>query len=95
MATHLYFDHPQEHDPEERGLHWATRYTDAKKTFGFIPDDIFANADVSIYGIPYNLSELCYNEPCPRTKRPENVIGELRRASFISKIADEVQTVSH
>ena len=76
MATHLYFDHPQEHDPEERGLHWATRYTDAKKTFGFIPDDIFANADVSMYGIPYNLSELCYNEPCPRTKRPENVIGE-------------------
>ncbi|CAG5129713.1 unnamed protein product [Candidula unifasciata] len=26
-ATHLYFDHPDEPDPEERGNYWATRFT--------------------------------------------------------------------
>ena len=30
-ATHLYFDHPQEPDPEDRGLYWATRFSDTKR----------------------------------------------------------------
>ncbi len=34
-ATHLYFDHPSEPDPDERGFYWATRYTDMHKTFSF------------------------------------------------------------
>ena len=49
-ATHLYFDHPQEPDPEERGYYWATRYTDARKTFAYMPDDIYRNIDVSKSG---------------------------------------------
>ena len=42
QATHLYFDHPYEPDPEERGYYWATRYTDTRKAFGFMPDDIMS-----------------------------------------------------
>jgi hexosaminidase len=42
-ATHLYFDHPEEPDPEERGYYWATRYTDTMKTFMYYPDDIYEN----------------------------------------------------
>ena len=75
MATHLYFDHPYEPDPEERGLHWATRYTDTRKTFGFTPEDIFANADVNRVGEPYDLADLCNNQTCPKTKHPENIAG--------------------
>ena len=76
LATHLYFDHPYEPDPEERGLHWATRYIDTRKTFGFMPEDIFANADVNKFGIPYNLLDLCKNKVCPKTRLPENVVGK-------------------
>ena len=49
-ATHLYFDHPQEPDPDENGLTWATRYTDDKKVFDFRPDDLFGNAKIDWNG---------------------------------------------
>jgi len=52
QATNLYFDHPYEPDPEERGLYWATRFTDTHKTFGFMPDNIYANADFRRDGNP-------------------------------------------
>ena len=78
MATHLYLDHAQEPDPLEMGLYWATRYVNTEKTFGFMPDDIFANADVDRMGHPIDLDELCKNNWCPKTKRPENVIGKMQ-----------------
>ena len=53
QATHLYFDMPQEPDPEERGQYWASRYTDTKKTFSFMPDYLYANSDVRRSGVPY------------------------------------------
>ncbi|PFX20833.1 Beta-hexosaminidase [Stylophora pistillata] len=36
-ARFLYFDHSQEHDFNERGLNWAEKYTDIRKTFGYSP----------------------------------------------------------
>ncbi|XP_071140803.1 N,N'-diacetylchitobiase-like [Mytilus edulis] len=36
-GAYLYFDHPYEPDPEERGLYWATRYINTKMVFGFDP----------------------------------------------------------
>ena len=77
MATHMYLDHSHEPDPEEIGLHWASRYTNTEKTFGFMPDDIFANADVTKMGHPVNLAEICQNNWCPKPRKPENVIGKL------------------
>ncbi|WP_299591555.1 family 20 glycosylhydrolase [uncultured Microbulbifer sp.] len=36
-SDYLYFDMPQEVDPKERGYYWASRYTDARKTFSYAP----------------------------------------------------------
>ncbi|WGL17520.1 family 20 glycosylhydrolase [Microbulbifer bruguierae] len=36
-SDYLYFDMPQEVDPEERGYYWASRYTDTRKTFSYAP----------------------------------------------------------
>ena len=77
MATHLYLDFPYEPDPEERGLYWATRYSDTKKIFDFMPDDIFANADVNKLGQPINITKLCEMYSCPKTINSSNVIGTL------------------
>ena len=44
----LYFDFPQEIDPEERGYYWATRFTDTRKVFGFAPENLPQNAETSV-----------------------------------------------
>ena len=44
----LYFDFPQEVDPEERGYYWATRYTDTRKVFSFAPENLPQNAETSV-----------------------------------------------
>ncbi|ASJ75153.1 family 20 glycosylhydrolase [Granulosicoccus antarcticus] len=44
----LYFDFPQEVNPEERGYYWATRYTDTRKVFGFAPENLPQNAETSV-----------------------------------------------
>ena len=53
-ATHLYFDHPQEPDPEEPGLTWATRYIDDKTVFDFRPDDLYGNAKLDKNGLMFS-----------------------------------------
>lgn len=84
LATHLYFDQAQEPDPESRGLYWATRYTDTHKVFSFMPDDIFANAEVDKWGNPINLNDYCTTYSCPETSKPENIIG--RSPSQVTRI---------
>lgn len=74
-ATHLYFDHPYEPNPEERGYYWATRFTDTRKTFGYIPDDIFYNADKSRDGHLLTKDQICPNNECLKLEKPENIIG--------------------
>ncbi|CAC5395969.1 HEXA_B [Mytilus coruscus] len=75
LATHLYFDHPYEPDPAERGYYWATRYTDTRKAFGFIPDNIYANADVKRNGERLTKSEICGENTCYELTKPENIIA--------------------
>ena len=78
QATHLYFDHPYEPDPEERGYYWAPRFIDTRKTFGFIPDDVYANADFTRMGEPIvNLCEEMYKGKCVPLKEPQNIAGSL------------------
>ncbi|VDI78298.1 hexosaminidase, partial [Mytilus galloprovincialis] len=76
-ATHLYFDHPYEPDPEERGLYWAPRFTDSYKTFGFLPDNLYENIDVTRMGVPLSKSDVCgvNNNKCPPLLKPENIAG--------------------
>ena len=88
-ATHLYFDHPYEPDPEERGLYWATRFTDSYKTFRFMPDSLYENIDVSRAGKPLTREEVCGNNDhkCPALNSPENIAG--KTYSWHSKASKE------
>lgn len=76
QGTHLYFDHPYEPDPEERGLYWACRFLDTRKAFMFMPDNIYDNADVKLTGeaVPEDYIEK-HREDHDELKKPENVIG--------------------
>ncbi|XP_068706342.1 beta-hexosaminidase-like isoform X2 [Montipora foliosa] len=76
QATHLYFDQPYEPDPEERGYYWATRFTDTRKVFGFMPDDLFANIETERSGEPLTREELCKTQgECPDLVKKKNVVG--------------------
>lgn len=75
MGTHLYFDHPQEPHPNERGLYWAARYTDVEKVFNFIPNDVYANADFTRTGEPINNLEALVGRPLPELEKQQNIAG--------------------
>lgn len=79
QATHLYFDHPYEPDPEERGLYWATRYINTRKVFGFIPMHLMMNADVDILGESLENAPAqtfgCQNKDTCVLTSPQNIIG--------------------
>lgn len=74
-ATHMYFDHPYEAHPEERGYYWATRYTDNAKVFGFMPDNLYANADKTRMGAPIANLEAVVGRALPALEKPENLRG--------------------
>ena len=84
QATHLYFDHPAEPDPEEWGLNWATRFTDTKKVFSFIPDSLYENIDTLLSGQKTSVSEICgeNREKCDELRERQNVIGRYSRISI-------------
>lgn len=83
QATHLYFDHPYEPDPEERGYYWAPRFTDTRKTFGFMPDNLYDNVDYTRMGEELTKEELCKEvkgvSQCIPLLNPENVVGNCNR----------------
>ena len=78
LASHLYFDHPQEPDPEERGNYWAARYVDTQKVFKYRPDNVYDNIDVDWFGHPLTRDVACSTSVnCVPLKNPENIIGKL------------------
>lgn len=74
-GTHLYFDHPYEANPNERGYYWAARYTDTAKVFGFMPDNYYANAETTRAGDKIDNLEALVGRPLPKLEKPENVLG--------------------
>jgi hexosaminidase len=74
-GSHLYFDHPYEPNPEERGYYWATRYSDTAKIFGFMPDNYYANADKTREGLPITNLEALVGREMPKLNKPENIAG--------------------
>ncbi|MDO3385225.1 family 20 glycosylhydrolase [Gilvimarinus sp. SDUM040013] len=74
-GTHLYFDHPHEVHPKERGYYWAARYTDLAKVFSYLPDDVYANADYTRNGDPIDNLEALVGRPLPPLEKPENILG--------------------
>lgn len=74
-GTHLYFDHPYEAHPEERGYYWAARFTDVAKVFGYMPDDLYANADKTREGKVIEDLEVLLGKELPKLEKPENILG--------------------
>lgn len=75
LGTHLYFDHPYEANPEERGYYWATRYSSTEKVFGLMPDNLYANADKTRMGEPIENLEALVGRAMPALEKPENIRG--------------------
>ncbi|KAL4239994.1 hypothetical protein ACF0H5_000789 [Mactra antiquata] len=77
QATNVYFDHPQEPDPEERGLYWATRFTDTMKVLKFLPDKLYDNIFEERSGKRLTKHDVCGDnmEKCDELKKPDNIIG--------------------
>ena len=77
QASHLNFDHPYEPDPLERGNYWAARYTDTKKTFTFMPENLYANMAVKRSGETIRREEVCGADDlyCSPLNEPDNIVG--------------------
>lgn len=54
-ATNLYLSQAANKDPDEPGSYWAN-YVDEKKTFEYLPFDVFANATEDRFGNPFSPS---------------------------------------
>lgn len=74
-GTHLYFDHPYEASPDERGYYWATRYTDTQKVFNYMSDNVYGNADYTRTREPIDNLEALVGRPLPQLEKPENILG--------------------
>ena len=75
-SSHLYLDHPQEPDPEERGLYWSTRFIDTQKIYKMISNNIYAAEEVNSWG-----EKNVYNHKDPDQvplTATENIIGKER-----------------
>ncbi|GHG62823.1 beta-N-acetylhexosaminidase [Alishewanella longhuensis] len=74
-GTNLYFDHPQEAHPEERGYYWATRYNDTERVFFYRPDHLYHNAELKRDGTPITDLAALLGRPLPALEKPENMLG--------------------
>jgi len=76
-VTAAYFDNPQEPDPEDWGLHWATRYVDTRRAFLLAPDSLYDSIDEEFWGLPTSRRQLCDSRriQCPPLEKPENILG--------------------
>ncbi|MGL4829465.1 MAG: family 20 glycosylhydrolase [Vibrio sp.] len=90
QATHFYFDHPHEPDPQERGYYWAPRFTDTRKTFSFMPNDLYANADFTRAGAPITKAQVLEAATVKTLENPENVRG-LQGSVWTETIRTEAQ----
>lgn len=74
-GTNLYFDHPQEAHPKERGYYWAARYTDTEKVFFYLPDHLYHNAEFTRDGTAITDLAALLGRPLPQLEKPEHMLG--------------------
>ena len=82
-ASHVYLDHPEEPDSNERGFYWATRFTDMKVIFGFQPINLYQNSALAVNwsplgpGAPIPPNYKCeqHEGACLELTKPENIVG--------------------
>ena len=73
----MYFDHPYEPDPDDRGYYWATRAIDTKRTFSYIAESVYDNIEIGLMGNKITKSEICSKFSCTELQpgKEQNVIG--------------------
>ena len=69
-GSYLYFDHPYEPDPEERGLYWATRKISTYDTWSFHQNMIHQDDHLDC---PLSVGD---KSNCLQLKKPENIVGK-------------------
>ncbi|WP_213995978.1 family 20 glycosylhydrolase [Arsukibacterium sp.] len=74
-GTNLYFDHPQEAHPAERGYYWAARYTDTEKVFFYRPDHLYHNAEFTRDGTAITDLAALLGRPLPQLEKPQHMLG--------------------
>ncbi|MBV2130132.1 family 20 glycosylhydrolase [Arsukibacterium indicum] len=74
-GTNLYFDHPQEAHPAERGYYWAARSTDTEKVFFYRPDHLYHNAEFTRDGTEITDLAALLGRELPQLEKPENMLG--------------------
>ncbi|KKO46429.1 beta-N-acetylhexosaminidase [Arsukibacterium ikkense] len=74
-GTNLYFDHPQEAHPAERGYYWATRFTDTEKVFFYRPDHLYHNAEFTRDGTPITDLAALLGRSLPQLEKPKHMLG--------------------
>ncbi|CAH1784243.1 unnamed protein product [Owenia fusiformis] len=93
-ATHLYFDHPEDPDPRERGYYWATRKTNVSRTFSFMPDRLYDNADYNNNGDVITREDICKTaEVCVPLEKSENIVG-MQGQLWLETIRNESQLMN-
>ena len=102
-ATHLYLDHPEEPDPEERGLYWATRFIDMKTIFGFQPFRLYQTSARAVNWspvgpgahIPPNYKCIKHGtEYCIQLEKPENIVG-MQCSTWSETLQTDEQMMEH
>ncbi|XP_045174916.2 beta-hexosaminidase-like [Mercenaria mercenaria] len=68
-GSYLYFDHPYEPDPEERGLYWATRKISTRDAWEFTPSIMFNDKHLDCPKVIKDKTE------CFDLMKPENIMG--------------------
>ena len=90
----LFLDHPQEPDPNEKGMSWATRYIDDKMIFSFMPEDLNKNCDSDTYGSTFPLSNPDKREKnLIKLAKHKNIVGV--QASLWTELLRNTQNVHH
>jgi hexosaminidase len=73
-ASNLYFDLSYGKDPEDAGLYWAG-YVDTRKTYEFMPLDLFKTAKMGKFGEELSPSELAKGKVALNPNAIKNVLG--------------------
>ena len=76
-ASAFYLDVAHEPDPDELGAYLGTRFTETRDTFNYMPDSVYDNIEVDLFGRPLDRDELCNEVGCERLLpgNEDNVIG--------------------
>lgn len=69
---------PHEPDPEDRGFYWATRFTETRNTYNYMPDHVYDNIEVDLFGRPLTKETVCATTGCIPLEEDKrhNVVGE-------------------